>query len=205
MAEDELQHISSLDLNEDSSPPPESLDSNSFIMNFLTDFNEELLPDIKSSSSLQLSKSSLSQLDPPTMIISKATQHYDFAKENPMKTISDLSFESPNKEIPTEAWRMSEAITSAKDSFVEDMKEKNMRLSIHQSSFAIPNKVFCNHCQCEVFTTVSFHTAQPRLWDSFESFCSYFTCLSSKNIKDYHELVHICRKCNKVLVRISAE
>ena len=74
-------------------------------MNFLTNFDSE---DSDSSSSLQLSKTSVSiSHEINTMIINKTSQMYNFADslENPMKTISDSSFnESLNKqEIPTGA------------------------------------------------------------------------------------------------------
>ena len=218
MSEDDLTHLSHLDKIQDDSFDGNSLQSNSFIMKFLKDFNEDHYNDLKSSSSLQLSKSSISQVNEPnTVIINKASQEYNFCiktEENPMKTLSDLSFnESLHlKEVPNAAWRMSEAVTSAKNSFIEEHKDwyaenppHTRKYSIHQSSFAIPNKIFCSYCECRVYTQVFFQSIKPDFWTSCENFFNSFRCCETKTSRPIQELIHTCRKCHRILARISTE
>ena len=204
MSEDDINHLSCLDKNQESSFDCKSLESNSFIMNFITDFDEEYLNDLKSASSLQLSKSSISQInDRNTVIINKTKQIYGFAVENQMKTISDLSFnESLNKEYRPEPWRMSEAVTSAKNSFIEDLKGKEAKYCISNTSFALPNKMYCSNCQCEVTTVVTFQVLKPSIWSSVEAFFQSIKCCDTKVTNQIKELIHTCRKCNKILARV---
>jgi hypothetical protein len=208
MSEDELNHLSILAKLQEDSSDCKSLQSNSFIMNFLSEFDRESC-DLKSSSSLQLSKSSISQCnDPNTMIINKTSQLYNFVleiPENPMKTISDLSFNESLHKHPTEAWRMSEAVTSAKNSFIEDIKEKTEKCNIHNTSFALPNRVYCNKCETDVYTIVTFQITQPSIWNSFEALLQSFRCCENKISKQYQELIHTCSKCKKILAKISTE
>lgn len=208
MSEDQLNHLSSLTKGPNETSHCSSLKSNSFIMDFITDFHEDQLNDFKSTSSLQFSKSSISQIaDPNTVIINKTNQNYQFADDVSMKTISDLSFNEieGNGEVPNQAWRMSEAVTSAKNSFVDDFQDKFNKGSIHQSSFAVPNKMYCPQCDCEVATVVGFQVVEPDLLSRLEMFCKSLRCCVSQSLKIQHELIHMCRVCRKVLVRISAE
>ena len=164
MVEENLNNLSSL-LHETSSiQNMNSFDSNSFILHLLNDYTSQD-PIIKSSSSLQLSKSSLSPVSDSLLLINNTDQ----ITKSPSKTLSDLSFNESSiiKEIPTGAWRLSEAVTSAKDSFIED------KANIHYSSFAIPMQMFCSLCQEKVFTSVTFKSIEPCIWDSFES---YYCC-----------------------------
>lgn len=157
-------------------------------------------------SSLQLSKSSIAQSHDPSQFKSKSN-HLKIA-ETPysMKTLSDMSFNnSPEKDqIPSEAWRMSEAITSAKNSFYEENKDPDERFSIHYTSFALPSRMFCNTCDKEVFTTVAFQLVDPGFWQSFENLLHSFKCCEDNLPGKERQLVHNCSKCHKVLARISA-
>ncbi|OMJ69887.1 hypothetical protein SteCoe_32278 [Stentor coeruleus] len=187
-------------------PYPSNLssNSNSLSLDLFLDY-EDLQNDHKSSSSLQFSKSSMSHIpDHNTMIINNDEHNYIFADDISMKSISNYSDNqtNPNNEIPTEAWRMSEAITSAKESFIDDKIYKG---SFNQSTFAIPNKMYCPQCECEVGTVVAFQNAEPDLLGKFEMFCQSFRCCVLQKIRTNNELVHMCRVCRKILVRISTE
>ncbi|OMJ70523.1 hypothetical protein SteCoe_31476 [Stentor coeruleus] len=183
--------------------------------NLSSSISSDLFPDYevpqndnKSSSSLQFSKSSMSHiLDHNTMIINNNEHNYIFADDISIKSISNYFDNriSPNNEIPTETWRMSEAVTSAKESFVDGYKDKIYKENFNQSTFAIPNKMYCPQCECEVGTVVSFQNAEPNLLDRFEMFCQSFKCCVLQKIRINNELVHMCKVCRKILVRISTE
>lgn len=155
------------------SVPGENLDRKLFEYNRLKikiktelDSEEDCQPFDSRSSFYQLSKSSVSQSN-DLAFKAKTVQFYnqfiDILVENSMKTISDISFNNSFVEqTPNDAWRMSEAVTSAKNSFIDQHKDIEHKNSIHYTSFAVPSKMFCNNCEKEVFTTVSFQLAQPR-------------------------------------------
>ena len=99
---------------------------------------------------------------------------------------------------------MSEAVTSAKNSFFDDNKEPNDKFSIHFTSFAVPSRMYCNVCEKEVFTIVSFQLIEPSFWDSIEKFVNSFRCCEDNLTGKERQLVHNCSKCHKVLAKISA-
>lgn len=194
-------------------PYPKNLSNN--LSSYSSSFSSDLIPDDedpqnnnKSSSSLQFSKSSMSHIpDHNTMIINNDEHNYIFADDISIKSISNCSDNrtSPNNEIPTEVWRMSEAVTSAKESFVDGYKDKIYKGNFNQSTFAIPNKMYCPQCEYEVGTVVVFQNAEPDLLGRFEMFCQSFRCCVLQKIRTNNELVHMCRVCRKILVRISTE
>lgn len=160
-------------------------------------------------SSLQLSKSSVSQDQnawKSKLLSPTSPREYEQSKVNSNKTLSDLSFNQSinDNEIPIETWRMSEAITSAKGSFCDNLKSNEGKFSIHLSSFAVPSKIYCKNCDKEVFTVVLTQVCQPRFWRSFEHIFSSFICCEDKSRYGEKELVHCCNQCRKVLARISA-
>jgi hypothetical protein len=156
--------------------------------------------------SLQLSKSSMSQenqLYKSRLLTPKASKSQE-SPANSMKTLSEMSFnQSPNgDEIPTETWRMSEAITSAKNSFCE--QEKDDKFSINYTSFAVPSRIYCKDCEKEVFTIVITQFIQPGFWENFEKFINSFVCCENKDDRKERQLVHCCSRCHKILAKISA-
>ena len=156
--------------------------------------------------SMQLSKSSMSQenqLSKSKFQSPKARKGFE-SPVDPMKTLSEMSFNQTLKddEIPTETWRMSEAITSAKNSFSE--QEKDEKFSINYTSFAVPSRIYCNTCDKDVFTIVLTQFIEPNFWSNFEKFINSFVCCDNKEENRPRQLVHCCSHCHKVLARISA-
>lgn len=211
MSESQLSHLSNLSYQQNNlsnSSSNNSFSSNSFIMDFISDLHPIYQKNLNSFSSLQLSQNSSSQnQDLNTMIVKKTEQNYQFADSISIKNHNENSYTEScsDQELPTEIWIMSEAITSAKESFIDNFKEKAYKASIHQSSFATPNKMFCPQCDCEVSTLVTLRAPELGLLQKFELFCMSFRCCVSQKINDNYELIHSCRKCKKVLVKISTE
>lgn len=194
---DDLNHLSYLDKLQEDSFDCYSLQSNSFIMKFLKEFNEECLNDLKSISSLSKSSNDLY-----TVIVNKTSQDC----VDPNQIDDDQYFHVLfHKNLPSAAWRMSEAVTSAKNSFADDLKETRGKYSIHQSGFAMPNKIFCTKCEQEVFTQVFSQSVKPDFWASVEGFFSSTFKCCEKISKEKQELIHTCRQCHRVLARISSE
>ena len=99
---------------------------------------------------------------------------------------------------------MSEAVTSAKNSFFEENKESNEKFSIHYTSFALPSRMYCTSCDKEVFTIVSFQFIEPSFWKSVEKLIHSFKCCDESLSTKERQLVHSCSRCHKILAKISA-
>ena len=99
---------------------------------------------------------------------------------------------------------MSEAVTSAKNSFFEENKENNEKFSIHYTSFALPSRMYCTSCDKEVFTIVSFQFIEPNFWKSVEKLIHSFKCCDESLSTKERQLVHSCSRCHKILAKISA-
>ena len=97
---------------------------------------------------------------------------------------------------------MSEAVTSAKNSFAEDNKEK---FTMQHTSFALPNRIFCKRCGIDVYTTVTFQSVRPSFWGSCEGWFKSWKCCETKLETKCKQLIHTCSKCHKILARISNE
>lgn len=173
-----------LSLDTDSISDIESLELTSFIQSFLRNLPEPA--SIDQETPLQ------TNLTPPQAFSDTKTfpkpLKEDHSENN--KTIK------PSQKLKFDQWRLSEVLTSAKDSFVDEAKG-----GIHQSSFAIPNKMHCNSCNVEVYTSVTFQSSFPSFWDNL--FRRFKCCNSPNSAKQ--SLVHLCSKCQKVLIRIYPE
>jgi hypothetical protein len=173
----------------------------------LTIESEEIQIDSRSSS-LQLS-SSVSQSNDPVLSKFKKvvdeTYVFEPSQIDSMKTISDMSFNMSFNtiEVLSEAWRMSEAITSAKNSFLEQNKHIGGKYSIDYTSFAVPSRMYCSACQKEVFTKVSFQLTELGLWNSIQTLINSLKCCEEKPNSKKRLLVHSCNKCFSILAKVS--
>jgi hypothetical protein len=130
--------------------------------------------------SFQLSKSSTSEGN------NKLKSSHSFL--NSFKTISDRSLsQSILNELETDTKKYSE--------LQRDFLKENQ---IHFTSFASPNKIFCNFCNKEVYSIVKAKE-KPKAWALGRLL--KIVCCENKE-EGEKEMLHYCCKCNKVLARV---
>jgi hypothetical protein len=201
MSDDDQLYLSYLYTQSDSHSSLSLISASSVLKTLPTEFNEDRLIDLRSCSSLQISSNSISishSKKSDSVIPNPIPEEHSLIEH----AIKDISLnESCRSSLKR---KLSEEITSAKNSIIEVKQEAHKRNIMH-SSFAVPNKMYCSKCKCEGITQVSFRPCEKTIWQSLEAFCQTVRCCSTKAGRKKQELVHACRICQQVLVRISDE
>jgi len=186
MSELESQNLSCLSNEEYSIAHNESHASNSSLNTILQNLPENLDESLKLS---LFHKNSPVFPDTETSGLSKTKKLLNFdwkICEKPLKK-EDLS---ESKKL-----KVSETASSVKSpiKYREDF--------VNSVSYA-PNKLFCPECFIDVFTIVKFQEVPFSMWHSFNSFFNQVTCCGSSSLETQEEVVHMCSKCFRILLKI---